>query len=149
MKGFSTVLLAALFASAQVFAQTYTTQSQMKDADRAALKSAAEALATRVAADDRPGVRSSTIPQFQQDFTAMANEIAATAPALKGAQPEVDQLYLLDASTMAKTAAGANPDAQFFCNLNQTVNEVEFSIPQLPPARYAFAMCGVRGSEGG
>src|SRR6202044_3154796 len=51
-----------------------------------------------------------------------------------------EQVYLLDASNLAKTASGANPDAQFFCNLNKTVNEAQFAIPQLPPGQYAFAM---------
>jgi hypothetical protein len=140
MKVFSKVVLVAALSSGPLFAQNCTTQSKMTDADRSALKAAAESMAAKIAANDQAGVRSLTIAQFQQDFTAMANEIAATAPALKGAQAEVDQLYLLDASTLAKSAAGVNPDAQFFCTLNQSTNEAEFSIPQLPPGKYAFAM---------
>lgn len=69
----------------------------------------------------------------------MANEIAATAPKVKGADPQVEQLYLLDASGLAKTASGANPDAQFYCTLNKSQAEVDFAIPQLPPGKYAFA----------
>jgi hypothetical protein len=76
----------------------------------------------------------------------MANEIVATAPKIKGADPQVEQLYLLDASGMAKTATGANPDAQFYCTLNKSANEAEFSIPQLPPAKYAFAMVDMQSS---
>ena len=83
-----------------------------------------------------------TIPDFQKDFSGMGDSIAATAPKLKGSTPEVEQVYLLDASSM-KTAA---TDAQFYCTLNQSQSEADFSIPQLPPGRYGFAMVRMDGA---
>lgn len=121
-------------------AETCTTQSQMKPVERETLAQAAVNLATKIQANDANGVRPLTIADFQKDFTGIAGVIATTAPKLAGAQIQVEQLYILDASTLAKTASGANPDAQFLCNLNQTPAEAEFSIPQLPPGKYAFAM---------
>ena len=59
-----------------------------------------------------------------------ATSPSASRPKLNGAKPEVEELYILDASGMAKTASGANPDAQFYCTLNQSVNEAQFAIPQ-------------------
>jgi hypothetical protein len=127
------VLMAAL--AAPLAAETCITQSQMKDADRGALAAAALAMAAKIQAND-----AATIAEFQKDFDGIGATISATAPAIKGAQAEVEQVYILDASSMSKTAAGANPDAQFFCSLNQSINEAQFSIPQLPPGKYAFAM---------
>jgi hypothetical protein len=133
-------LLAVSAAAASVSAETCTTQSQMKPADRDILAQAAANLATRIQANDASAVRTSTIADFRDNFAGMASTIASIAPKLAAAEPQVEQLYLLDASSLSKTAAGANPDAQFFCSLNQTENAAEFAIPQLPPGRYAFAM---------
>jgi hypothetical protein len=147
MKGLAIGLAVGLLASgaaqamaAELPAETCTTQSQMKDADRDALAKAAAAMAAKIQANDTAGVRAATVAEYQQDFSGMANTVAATAPKLSGAQIEVEQIYVLDASGLAKTASGGNPDAQFYCTLNQTANEAEFSIPQLPPGKYAFAM---------
>ena len=51
----------------------------------------------------------------------------------------MQQLYLLDASTLT-SQGGANPDAQFFCSLNDSQAEADFLIPQLPPGCYGFAI---------
>jgi hypothetical protein len=138
----SLLLIAALILAAAPSraAETCTTQSQMQPAQRDALAQAATSLATKIQANSADAVRPLTIAEYQKDFSAMAGEIAATAPKLTGAQPQVEELYILDASTLAKTASGANPDAQFLCNLNQTPAAAEFSIPQLPPGKYAFVM---------
>ena len=138
----------ALLAGAGVngLAQNCTTQSQMKDPERTQLATAATTLATKMQANDAAGVKILTIPEYQKDFGAMADAISTTAPKLAGAKPEVDEIYVLDASGMAKTGTGTNPDAQFFCTLNQTTNEVEFAIPQLPPGRYAFAIVEMEGA---
>jgi hypothetical protein len=139
MKVWVWVCLGAWLAAQGVAAQNCTTQSQMKDAERTQLAAAADVLATKMQANDTAGVRALTIADFQKDFSGMADAIAATASKLAGAKPEVDQIYILDATGLAKTG-GTNPDAQFFCTLNQSPNEVEFAIPQLPPGRYAFAI---------
>ena len=131
------LILAANSARA---AETCTTQSQMKPAERDLLAQTSVNLATRIQANDANGVRPLTIVDFQKDFSGIAGVIATTALKIAGAQIQVEQLYILDASSLPKTASGSNPDAQFLCNLNQTPAEAEFSIPQLPPGRYAFAM---------
>ncbi len=138
----SLFLIAALVFSANAVhaAEVCTTQSQMRAADRDMLAQAAATLAAKIQANDANGVRPLTIAEFQKDFSGMATEIGSTAPKLAGAQPQVEQLYLLDATGLTKTASGANPDAQFFCSLNQSPASAEFLIPQLPPGKYAFAM---------
>jgi len=121
-------------------AETCTTQSQMQPEVRDALSAAAAAIAQKIQADDQDGLKANTISEFQGNFTGIAATVALTAPKLRGAQPQVDQVYLLDASTLKQGPNGANPDAQFFCTLNKSASETEFAIPQLPPGKYAFTM---------
>jgi hypothetical protein len=111
----------------------------MTPAERDALAAAAASMAIKVQADDEAGLKATTISEFQSNFSGMASTVATTAPKLKGAQAQVDQLYLLDASTL-KAENGVNPDAQFSCTLNKSISETDFAIPQLPPGKYAFAM---------
>jgi hypothetical protein len=135
--------LAPAFAGLNAAAETCITQSQMQPAERDALAAAAQQLAERIQANDSAAVQALTIAEFRSDFSGIAGVIASTAPQLKAGSLEVEQIYILDASKLTKTPGGGNPDAQFFCFLNQTQQEAEFSIPQLPPARYAFAMVKV------
>jgi hypothetical protein len=121
-------------------AETCTTQSQMQPADRDTLAAVAAAMAAKIQANDQTGVKAATIAEFQSNFNGIAAAVASTAPKLKDAQPLVDQMYVLDASTLKAGENGANPDAQFYCTLNKSAAGAEFSIPQLPPGKYAFAM---------
>lgn len=116
-----------------------TTQSQMQVEMRNVLSSAATSLATMVESANQDGVRASTIAEFRTDFSGIGSTVASTAPKLKGASPEIEQIYLLDASAL-KATNGTNPDAQFYCVLNKSASAATFTIPQLPPGKYAFAM---------
>jgi hypothetical protein len=60
----------------------------------------------------------------------------------------VDQVYLLDASTLKRNPDGSASDAEFFCSLNRTTMETEFVIPALPPGKYAFAMVTIAPAAG-
>ncbi len=69
------------------------------------------------------------------------------APKLKGGTLQVEQVYLLDGSTLKGAGPGNTADAQFFCSLNQSTAEVDFTIPSLPPGKYGFAIVDVQGSS--
>jgi hypothetical protein len=133
---------AGLLAMPGVYAsETCTTQSQMPAAELNALAAAATAMATAIQSGDDAALKSETIAEFQKNFSGIAAAVASTAPQIKGAVPQVDGIYLLDASTL-QAANGVNPDAQFYCTLHTASSspaEVEFSIPQLPPGKYSFA----------
>jgi hypothetical protein len=128
-------------------AEVCTTQSQMQPAERDALAAAAANLARRIQSNDQTGLRSATIAEFQKDFGGIADVVTSTAPRLTGASPVVEQIYILDATTLQKTPTGAAPDAQFYCTLNKSQAEADFSIPQLPPGRYAFAMVRMESAQ--
>jgi hypothetical protein len=121
-------------------AELCTTQSQMAPAVRDAIAAAARTMAQKVQAGDADGLKAQTVSEYARDFGGIAYAIGTTAPRLKGSALAVDQVYLLDGSTIKKQADGTLPDAQFFCSLNRSPMETDFVIPSLPPGRYAFAM---------
>jgi hypothetical protein len=133
------LLILMLLAPAALHAETCTTQSQMKPADRDAIAASARSLAAIVQSGDAAALRQQTLPEYAKDFAAMSSLVGNTAPKIKGAALQVDQVYLLDASNLKTLGDGTNQDAQFFCSLNRSPAEAEFLIPALPPGRYAFA----------
>jgi hypothetical protein len=126
--------------------ETCTTQSAMTPAERDALAVAARGMAEKVLSNDAVGLRSVTIDEYARDFSAIQNAVGSASEKVKGATMIVLQVYLLDASDLKRTADGAAaPNAQFFCTLNKSIAEVDFSIPELPPGKYGFAIVEAQG----
>ena len=139
-------LLAA--ATATAHAETCTTQSGMAPAERDAIADAARNLAARVQSNDAAALRTVSVAELAKDFGALQYLVGQTAPRLTGGVASVEQVYLLDASTLKRNPDGSAPDAEFFCSLNRSTMEAEFVIPALPPGRYAFAMVTVAPAPG-
>lgn len=119
----------------KVQAEACVTQASMQPGERQAIAHAAQGLAADIQGNNTSAVQGLTIAELQGNFAGIANVVASTAPNLKGGQPQVEQVYLLDG-----TSIKPGSDADFFCVLNKGENTVDFTIPQLPPGRYAFAM---------
>lgn len=136
-------LAVALMPFGEAHAETCVTQSAMSPAERTALANTAYLLTTKIQAGDLNGIKALTIPEFASNFNGIANTVTATAPRLAGGAADVEQVYILDASTNKANADGTIPDADFVCPLNQGTSEADFSISSLPPGRYAFAMVNV------
>ena len=139
-------LAALLLALPCACAETCTTQSGLAEPERTAIADAARALAAKVQANDAAGLKASTIAEVAKDFGSLQYLVAVTSPKLSGGTATLDQIYLLDASTLKRNADLTPTDAQFFCSLNRSTMEADFLIPALPPGRYAFAMINVTGS---
>jgi hypothetical protein len=126
-------------------AETCTTQSAMTDTDRNALVAAARGMAERVQANDATGLQAMTIPEYAKDFGAIQGAVGNASAKVKGATLEVEQIYLLDASTLTPGADGKPANAQFLCTLNHSIAEADFSIPSLPAGKYGFAIVETKG----
>ena len=135
------VLLGAAMPGVRSFAESCTTQSQMKDAERDTLAAAARDIAARVQANDAAGLKAQTVAELAGNFGAMQGLLTDVAPHLKGGALTVDQVYLLDASQMK-----VGSDAQFFCTLNKSASDAEFLIPGLTAGVYGFAIVNVASS---
>lgn len=142
---FAAMAAALLFGAGVASAEVCTTQSAMAPADRDALAAAARSMAQKVEANDATGLRSVTIAAYAKDFGAIQNAVANASAKIAGATPVVEQVYLLDASDLKRSADGSAPNAQFLCALNKSIAEVDFSIPGLPPGKYGFAIVEARG----
>lgn len=139
-------LLVGLVGTPQrAHAETCITQSQMTPADRTAIVDAARDMSMKVSIGDSAGLRAITIKEYASNFDAIANSVAATAPHLKGAQIIVRNVYILDASSLKAGPEGSVPAAQFFCSLNNSPSDTNFTIPGLPAGKYALAIVDAAG----
>jgi hypothetical protein len=129
------------------FAEVCVTQSQMQPTERAALIDATQTLAFQVQANDSAGVQKATIDEFAKNFSAMARSISVTAPRLVGSTAEIEQVYILDATSNKAKADGSMPDGDFVCTLNKGSGEADFSIASLPPGRYGFSIVQFTGAS--
>jgi hypothetical protein len=129
-------------------AETCTTQSGMAPAERDAIADAVRNLAARIQSNDAASLRLESTAELAKEFGALQYLVGQTSTKLTGGVASVDQVYLLDASTLKRNPDGSAPDAEFFCSLNRTTMEAEFVIPALPPGKYAFAMVTVAPPSG-
>ena len=126
-----------------VRAETCATQSGLSLAERSGIVDAARNLATMVQANDAAGLKTLAVAEVAKDFGSLQYLVGGTAPKLTGGAVTVEQVYLLDATGLKRNTDGSASDAQFFCSLNRSTMEAEFTIPALPPGKYAFAMVTV------
>lgn len=111
---------------------------------RQTLADSAMAIATAVKAGDTDRVKSMSTPDIAANFDATAFIVHQTSAAMTGDTLRVTQLYRLDASARK---AGDTTEADFGCSLAGSTDEVDFSIPGLPPGIYAFAMVEADGDR--
>lgn len=142
VRGLGLVALAAFCVSPIVNAEVCTTQAKMATAQRDALADAALSLATAVQANDAAKVRAATVAEYAADFSASEFLIRATSPKIAGETLRVTSVYGLDATMRKPGDAG---EAEFTCPLSGTTLETDFSIPNLPPGSYGFAMVEASG----
>ncbi len=143
MNRFSLLLIAVFVAYGRLGAETCITQSALSPVERSTLADTARSLALAVQANDVPTLRSFASGDLQKNFGALQYLVAVTSPKLAGGVPQVEQLYVLDATNLKPNPDGSLPEAQFFCNLNKSPNEAQFAIAGLAPGRYSFAVVTV------
>jgi hypothetical protein len=137
------LLATGMLMAGMASAETCTTQSQMTATDRDALVAAARGLAEKVQANDVSGLQAATAAEYAKDFSGIGPVVGNTSAKVKGGTPVVEQVYLLDGTQLKRGADGSLPDANFFCSLNKTVAEADFTISGLAPGRYGFAIVDV------
>ena len=135
----------AVLATHARAAETCTTQSGLSAPDRSALADAARTLAAKIQANDTAFLRTASVAEVQKDFGSMQYLATVTSAKLTGGTPTLEQIYVLDATTLKPNADGSASDAQFFCSLNRSTMEADFMIPALPPGKYGFAIVNVTG----
>lgn len=141
------VLVAVCLASparSQTPPSACTTQSVMTADMRQSLADAALGVATAVKANDAERVRSMSAPEIASNFDSTVFVIHQTSSAIANGTLRVAQLYRLDASSRKPNDPA---EANFGCALSGSTNEVDFSIPGLPPGVYAFVIVEADGDR--
>ncbi len=138
--GFCLGLVLTLTSPALV-AESCTQQSELAAADKAGIQQAAQHFSQVVISGNWQALQASAIPSLAADFSGVGSAVAELAPKITGAHSTTDFLYLFDATDAKTTIA----QAQFFCGLFNAPIHVTFSIPNLPPGKYAFAISEIDG----
>ncbi len=140
----SLALSIASHAHSQSQPSACTTQSAMTSEVRQSLADTALALAMAIKGNDTERVRSMSAPAIASNFDSTVFVIHQTSAAIANDNLVVTQLYRLDASSRKPNDPAV---ASFGCPLAGSTNEVEFSIPGLPPGIYAFVVVEANGDR--
>ena len=147
LRGCLTLLVAiplATPAHSQTPPSACMTQSAMTGDMRQSLADTALALAAAIKANDTEHVRSMSATDIASNFDSTVFVIQQTSSAIANDTLRLTQLYRLDASNRKPNDPAA---ADFGCALAGTNDEVDFSIPGLPPGIYAFVMVEATGDR--
>src|SRR5271157_5291435 len=108
-----------------------------------AIESAARRYLDMSVHGDVAGLKANAIPAITGDFGAIEQAVVTNKEALAGAEPTIAGTYLLDASQ----AKAALPRANFYCGVYNSADRISFSIPNLPPGRYAIVLQKINGKD--
>ena len=134
----SALLLAAPMAG---MAATCTTQSELKPEDRNALIATGQRLTAAILQQDYSTLQAQLLPAVASNWEGIRGEAERGAPLVKGGQPQLQAIYLLDASSQTAPA-----DTQFFCSNTSGSLTVTISMHALPPGKYAVLLATAAGS---
>ncbi len=124
-------------------AQTCYTGGEIDASTAKAVEAAAQQYFNMSAQGDVAGLRAHTIPQVTGNFGAIEQAVVTNKQFFAQGQPSSTQTFVLDASE-SKTAMQR---ADFFCGIYNSPSRVVFSIPNLPPGRYAVTIAKVEGKN--
>ncbi|MDP9268978.1 MAG: hypothetical protein M3P27_11735 [Acidobacteriota bacterium] len=138
------LLVCIAFAIAPASAENCLTTGDMDAATKSAIESTARQFYGYTAAGDVSSLRMSAIPSLQGNFGGIERSALASKDALAGSQPNIYSTYMLDA-----TGGPATIDrAMFMCGVYNSADRIQFSIPNLPAARYALVIMEANGQKG-
>jgi hypothetical protein len=138
-KSWIVAVLLALPAASR--AATCTAQAELSSQDRATLSAIGGRIAVAVVNQDIPTLQSALLPAETAEWPGIRGAIEQSAPMVKGGQPQVRSIYLLDASSQTATA-----DTQFFCSNAAGTLTVTIDMRALPPGRYAVVFADAHGA---
>lgn len=119
-------------------AASCTTQSQMTPIQRVGLSNSAHDLLVQMQTGNMLELRANTIPTVAADFGGIAASVQDLKPLLQGAALTVDEVYILDASSLTSTG-----QIEFFCGSPV----VTLNFTALPPGIYGMAILHATGVQ--
>jgi hypothetical protein len=135
--------LATVAGSHFLVAQTCSSGAELDSAAKSAINSAATQYLNMSKNGDVAGLRSNAIPAISGDFSSIEQAVVTNKSYFAEGPATITGTYLLDAS-QSKAALSR---ADFYCGIYNSQDRVGFSIPNLPPGRYAVAIQKVSGKN--
>jgi hypothetical protein len=124
-------------------AQNCSSGVELDAASKGAINSAATQYLNMSKNGDVAGLKTNAIPAITGDFGSIEQAVVTNKQYLAGGQASITGTYLLDA-TQSKTPMAR---ADFYCGIYNSPDRVGFSIPNLPPGRYAVVIQKVDGKN--
>lgn len=140
---FFAVTLVLVLCAAVAAGEECLTTGDMDAATKAAIENTARQFYQYSAAGDAASLRANAIPAISGNFGGIERAVADNKDALAGAQPGIHSTYILDA-----TGGPPTLDAMFVCGVYNSRDRLEFSIPNLPAAKYALVIMEANGAKG-
>ena len=137
------LLLASVAFSQALAAQTCSSGPDLDAASQSAINAAAKQFLQMSKNGDVAGLKANSIPAIAGDFGAIEQAAITNKPYLAEGDSTITGTYLLDASQ----AKAALPRADFYCGIYNSSDRLSFSIPNLPPGRYAIVIQKVNGKN--
>jgi hypothetical protein len=137
------LVLASIVLSQTLAAQTCSSGPDLDAATKSAIDTAAKQFLQMSKNGDVAGLKANSIPAITGDFGAIEQAVITNKPYLAEGDSTVTGTYLLDASQ----AKAALPRADFYCGIYNSPDRLSFSIPNLPPGKYAIVIQKVNGKD--
>jgi hypothetical protein len=138
-------ILLALFFSLSAVAQNCQISSDLDEATRVAITSAAQR--DLAAKGDTASLRQNSIAGLASNFSEIENRVKDHQANLAGAQATVNSVFLLEADGTAPL-----PQAEFLCGIfgknGQTPGSAIFDFKNLPPGKYGVALLEATSAKG-
>jgi hypothetical protein len=133
------VLVALACCAASAYGQSCELGSDLDDAVRNAITTAAQRYFDMAAKADTASLKQNAIPSLAADFSGVENTIKDNQKQMAGAQATAKQVFELQAEGTAPL-----PRAEFYCGVfgknGQTPGSAEFFLDNLPPGTYAVVV---------
>ncbi|HUI84966.1 MAG TPA: hypothetical protein VL240_12120 [Candidatus Binatia bacterium] len=136
-------LLTVLAACPHVRAQTCSTGPDLDTATKSAIEGAARRYLEMSKNGDVAGLKANAIPAITGEFSSIEQAVVTNKQYFAEGSSTVTGSYLLDASVPKAPLQRAD----FYCGIYNSPDRLAFSIPNLPPGRYAVAIQKVNGKE--
>jgi hypothetical protein len=124
-------------------AQTCSSGPDLDAASKTAIEGAAKQYMDMSKTGDVAGLRANAIPAILGDFGSIEQAVVTNKPFFAEGQATITGSYLLDASQ----AKAPLQRADFYCGIYNSADRLAFSIPNLPPGRYALVIQKVNGKD--
>ncbi len=144
----SRLVACSLLASAAFFlfpatgrAVTCTSQAELTPEDRAALATLGANLATDLINQNFSALQAALISSETSEWSAIRSAVEISAPLVKDGHAQLDDAYLLDASSLTDPQ-----DTEFFCSNTSGSLTVTVTMRGLPPGKYAVVLADAAGA---